>query len=379
MDVNEHENARRVLEQAIMDRLPKVEQRLAEARKLLVQRDREIAVLTETSDKQTTAIEEATQINIQQADELHRVRAALETRAARNRETLGDPRFDGEVALRTEIEALRAKTRDQSAMLERLQGAGEGAVFAFNDENGTGETGSLKAALAKAEAELAAIMAEESGDAAARSALEEQTQQLERQVSGQTSEITRLKASLKAYEDVAADSEAGRESQISSKAEFNALQAEVDEQRRTIQALRAEVASNNERLARQAQHFRDEMRRLGSGAASVAAAPSVRTVTEQPRRSLAERIAQPRVSGKMETSEPKSAGAPVAGNGGAETRQSGFLRALNGGAAQPEPLAAADVEADGHQPPANSNAEESQDVAPRRSRLLDRISGIDKS
>src|SRR5262245_49542726 len=36
--LEEHENARRVLEQTIMDRLPKVEHRLAEARKLLFQR-----------------------------------------------------------------------------------------------------------------------------------------------------------------------------------------------------------------------------------------------------------------------------------------------------------------------------------------------------
>ena len=44
--LEEHENARRVLEQTIMDRLPKVEHRLAEARKLLFQRDREIVSLT---------------------------------------------------------------------------------------------------------------------------------------------------------------------------------------------------------------------------------------------------------------------------------------------------------------------------------------------
>ena len=41
--LEEHENARRVLEQTITDRLPKVEYRLAEAKKLLFQRDREIS------------------------------------------------------------------------------------------------------------------------------------------------------------------------------------------------------------------------------------------------------------------------------------------------------------------------------------------------
>ena len=67
-----------MLEQAILDRLPKVEQRLSEARKLLVQRDREIMLLTDTGAKQAEALEEATQINTQQRDELERLTAALE-------------------------------------------------------------------------------------------------------------------------------------------------------------------------------------------------------------------------------------------------------------------------------------------------------------
>ncbi len=119
--LEEHENARRVLEQTIMDRLPKVEHRLAEARKLLFQRDREIVSLTQSSEKQQRALEEVTQINTQQTDEVHRLKAALNTRASRNREGFGDARYDGEVALRTEIEALRAKTRDQTALIARLQ------------------------------------------------------------------------------------------------------------------------------------------------------------------------------------------------------------------------------------------------------------------
>ena len=119
--LEEHENARRVLEQTIMDRLPKVEHRLAEARKLLFQRDREIVSLTQSSEKQSRALEEVTQINTQQTDEVHRLKAALNTRASRNREGFGDARYDGEVALRTEIEALRAKTRDQTALIARLQ------------------------------------------------------------------------------------------------------------------------------------------------------------------------------------------------------------------------------------------------------------------
>ena len=41
-DLEENQNARRVLEQTVADRLPKVEARLAEAKRLLFNRDREI-------------------------------------------------------------------------------------------------------------------------------------------------------------------------------------------------------------------------------------------------------------------------------------------------------------------------------------------------
>src|SRR5690606_30504495 len=120
--LEEHENARRVLEQTIAERMPKVEFRLSETKKMLQHRDHEITTLSKTSQRQMQALEEATQINAQQRDEIHRLNATLAARAARNRETLSDPRFDGEVALRAEIEALRAKTRDQSAVITRLQG-----------------------------------------------------------------------------------------------------------------------------------------------------------------------------------------------------------------------------------------------------------------
>lgn len=91
-NVEEHQNARRVLEQTILDRLPKVEARLGEARRMLLQRDGEIASLVQTGARQTEALEQASQINVQLTQEAQRLRAALNTRAARNREAIGDPR-----------------------------------------------------------------------------------------------------------------------------------------------------------------------------------------------------------------------------------------------------------------------------------------------
>ncbi|NJM54661.1 MAG: hypothetical protein HC841_00910 [Verrucomicrobiae bacterium] len=119
--LEELENAKRVLEQTITDRLPKIEGRLSEARRLLQQRDYEVTALAETAQRQARAIAEATQINTQQGTELEQLRTALSTRAVRNQDALADQRFDGEIALRSEIEALRAKSRDQASLIERLQ------------------------------------------------------------------------------------------------------------------------------------------------------------------------------------------------------------------------------------------------------------------
>ncbi len=374
LSFEEHQNARRVLEQAIIDRLPKVESRLNEARKLLAERDREITLLSDTANKQTEALSETTQINIQQADELQRLRTALETRAARNREAIGDPRFDGEVALRTEIEMLRARTRDQQALISRLQGGEEGAPVGAAGANDQ-EIARLKAELARVEAELLAAKA--TGDAATstHSVHEVRIRELEQAVQDRAAEVARLKGSLKSYEETAAKAEDTRS--MAAKAEISALQAEADEQRRTIQALRAEIAGSNERLARQAQHFRDELRRLGTE--NDAAAGSRRADAEASRRSLAERIAAPRSPRLAAIEQPPAAPAnDEAGNdalASRDQRAGTFLKALNGGINDEEAAAAPSREA----AQSAAAADTGEPVQPRRARLLERISNIDKS
>lgn len=368
LSVEEHENARRVLEQAILDRLPKVESRLAEARKLLVQRDREIMLLTDTGAKQQLALEEATQINTQQRDELERSKAALETRAARNRDTLGDPRFDGEVALRSEIEELRAKSRDQANLINRLQQAAAApapvaAVSAEAQAAAALELERLKSELAKAEARNLAL---EGSRDEARVALEVQVRDLEQAARDHAAEMGKMKAALKAFADSAMDPSTGRASStLTAKVEISQLQAEVDEHRRTIESLRAEIASSNERLVRQAQHFRDELRRLGSGSSQSDAAGA--GAREQPRRSLADRISAPRVPAPAGGSDDAASGDH---NREMRAGSGSFLKALNGGAGEALATSSADTAAD--------TVHESPEVTPRRPRLLDRISGLDK-
>ena len=384
--VEEHENARRVLEQAILDRLPKVEQRLAEARKLLQERDREIALLTQTGSRQSDALDEATQINRQQSDELFRVKAALETRAARNRETLGDPRFDGEVALRTDIELLRAKTREQATLIDRLQAAkADGDLDSASDMAAQATIERLSGDLAKAEAQLmAAKSADDSNADAARAALVDRVKQLEAVERERAAELTKLKAALKAYEEqeaaAAVPSAFGRDAMpVSAKVEISALQADVEENRRTIQSLRAEIAGSNERLARQAQHFRDELRRLGSGAQLPGDAPR-RPVVEAKRPTLAERIAAPRPPQLTPAAASNDAGETAASRD-AGVRPGGFLKALNGGAEtaagldeKPPALPAAGAAAS-----TSSATVGAPEAIARRPRLLERISGGDKT
>lgn len=347
-DVEEHQNARRVLEQTILDRLPKVESRLADARRMLLQRDGEIASLTQTSARQTQALEQATQINVQLTGEVERLRAALETRAARNREAIGDPRFDGEVALRSEIEALRAKTRDQAQMISRLQ-----ARSADGDAESISEAERLRAELARVESELMFVRTQSATDSVVA--------QLETTIDDQAAEISRLVAAMQAYEQGARAAAADAGDALAAKAEINALGAQVAEQQSTIDALRSELAAANERLSRQAQHFREEMRRLSvqpETREESPAWPSPAPNGEAPRRSLAERIAQPRQPREVVGELPAS---------GSDLRAK-YLKTVTG-----RPDSQSDAESSG------SGPNEKPALPQRRPRLLDRISNLDKS
>ncbi|HRN88101.1 hypothetical protein [Hyphomicrobium sp.] len=395
--LEEHENARRVLEQTIADRMPKVELRLNEAKKLLFQRDREISTLTQSSERQKHALEEATQINTQQRDDLHRLNATLAARAARNRETLADPRFDGEVALRSEIEALRAKTRDQAAVIARLQGeqakAGAGsersAAFiprAADASMGTPsqeaertplaagvdptvEINRLRKSLVEAENALRSARGMAEAGHAGQAALEAEVRQMKTANQDQMAEIARLKAALATYEAEDAGDRAVKESKVAMRARLSALEAEAAEHGNTIQRLRAEIVAANEKLARQAAHFMDEMRRLGAG--TLPTGPR-REATVRPKAPLVDRINAPRPprsevaafgQASAESREP-----------GDRTRVTGFLRALDGNTAPAAPLEVRN----GAKPEAAAASVDASQKPQRRPSLLERITRAEK-
>lgn len=389
--LEEHENARRVLEQTIAERMPKVETRLTETRKLLMQRDTEITQLSQTSGRQTQALEEATQINAQQRDEIHRLNATLATRAARNRETLADPRFDGEVALRSEIEALRTKTRDQAQVINKLQSAlskangriEQGAALASQaalpsfgaptaaaapqasdarkDDadaiEAAAEINRLRKDLADAEHALRSARGMAEAGSAGQAARETEIRALKVAKEDLSAEVARLKAALSTYEAEDADDRAVKESKVAMRARLSALQAQSDEHTSTIQRLRAEIAAANEKLARQAAHFMDEMRRLGAGTVPTGAR---RDASLRPKQPLVERINAPRPP-------------PTRPDEGSSERVSGFLRALDG--APPEASHGAAGAANGTADAASANGEEKP---ARRASLIERITRAEK-
>lgn len=410
-ELEEAGNARRVLEHTVTDSLPKVEQRLAEARQLLMQRDREIAELNQETMKSVRALDEAMQINAQQRQEIERMASALSMRAAVNRDGLSDSRLEGEIAYRAELEALRAKARDQASLISRLQAGAESRAAGVPSGNGaaqslgSAETERLRQDLTEAEAALKAARSAADVDAVARGA-EAKIAALQARIDDQAAEIAKLKAALKAYEEGEDGDHATslRDSRLAAKARISSLQAQVTQQLVTIQRLRAEVASGNERLARQAAHFMEEMRRLGAGRRP--ASPEARRSRDvtAPRRSLAERIsdAKPALAAKLLPSRQGEATAPVPSRAVPEratdrSKVSDYLKALSEAEPEaPHPSRAETTEpvaTAASAPPENGRQEVAPEKAPPdkatppstenkpakpRFRLMERITGIGK-
>lgn len=363
-EIAELENARRVLIQTITDRLPKVETRLAEARKILFQRDREIADLATSRDKQLAALDEARQVNLQQSGEMARLKAALETRQARNRDASADPKFDAEIALRTEIEELRGKIGNKdkaiTALEERVAAAERvGARNSKADSQREAELEVLKATLADAQE---ALTIAQSSDRSRDNAM----MPLERKLADQEAEIARLKGQLQHSQDrgtiglTPADASA-------MKARVATLEAEVASHIATIRNLQAELTQAQEQSAQQAVQLREEIRKL-----TPIASPDAAPVTQQPtrRKSLRERINAPRLP-RVETLA-ESIGNAVASNSSRDASAASPSAAAPAGPTRATPAAVEKAVV----PPREANSETKS--APHRPRLLDRISAVNK-
>jgi chromosome segregation ATPase len=361
-ELEEHQNARRVLEQTVADRLPKVEARLAEAKRLILSREREIAELLENAKRHKLALEEAASINAQQTAQIERLTSAVAQRGGRGKPA-GDSAGEAETALRSELDALRAKARDQANVIDRLQRNASGAQ-GLGPQGKGGREGAARPTqdvLAQAESALASARAGASGSDPSAT-LERELRALKAKAEDQAGEIARLKAALASFE--AEDkAEGSKESRSALRARLGSAQAHAEHQSAMIGRLRAELAAVNERLARQAAHFMEEMRRLGAGSM-----PATQPRTSSPRadrRPLAERVAHVR-STAAEPASPAKAAEPQA-PGTADNAQAGGRNGLGSERDSASPAAAAQM-------PKASDIP----VEGRRPRLLDRITSLTK-
>lgn len=298
--LEEHENARHVLEQTIVDRLPKVEQRLAEARKLLSQRDREVTELSETAQRQALSLEDASQVNTHSRDEVHRLTAALKLRSSRNRIGAAGTDAEDEAAIRLELETLREKTRDQAARIVRLEGmlarpssaAGGSMGAAAPRREKPEEIARLQNDLAEAETALRSAQGSVEAGRRSRDELDAEVRSLKATVEDRAAEIGRLKAGLGVYQAAEKEHKSLAQSKVAMHARIATLEAQTGDQEQKIRTLKAEIAAANERTARQAAQHMEEMRRLGGAAGSEPFASSHQSGSDLERRrhSLADRI-----------------------------------------------------------------------------------------
>lgn len=224
----EAQNARRVLEQTIAERLPRVEGRLSEAQKLLGAREREIGELTATSRRQVHTLSDVARHHQDHLAELDQIAKALGERAP------GDEgkRRERDVGLRKAFDGLRAKFRTGADQFLRVQPSGGSSdvrperVASLNEGRGDGLRGELvEAPLADGE----------------RAIFERQIRQLRARADQHVAEMARLKAELAAASESGAGGARGRGSRQALAAKVAELDAERTTQSDTIEGLRDEV------------------------------------------------------------------------------------------------------------------------------------------
>ena len=303
-EVEENQNARSVLEQTVSDRIPKIEARLDEARKLLMVRDREIAELSQSSRRQQEALNDARVINQKQTSDIERLRSQVLAYEAQTRKSASDGDMEGQLAVLTELEVMRARSRDQSSLIDRLNAeisvnransetnrgaaAASPQIVSLNGAAPPGDSGiadpaatETVAALRREVAVLQAQLEQAKGASEAIAGAgnlaanidtpaQREVRALKAKAEDQAAEITRLRTEIAAVTTENNNSEGAipslRDNRIALKARVSGLEAKSNQQAETIQRLRAEVAQANERAARQASNFMDEMRRLGMAA-----------------------------------------------------------------------------------------------------------------
>ena len=331
-DIEVSENARRVLEQTITDRVPDVERHLRDAQRALEQRDQEVARLRTESSKAFRALQEAIDIGDQRKAEIARLNLRLEAGGARARDTASES-GKAETALKAELEALRAKTRAQDLTIQNLEARADITNGASGAGNGVpvGAAGTNDAAAPRAR----------NGVAPPSSGSAQLIEALEATISSKEAEIEALKSALANTDDGEPQADAaGTGRSVSTRrgrgrreTRIEELDARLTSERERARSLQSELAAANEKLARQAANFMEEMRRLGGRGARTAdrrrsefeqsRKPSLREriVDEAPANGAGHDVRPALASGSSERASPANDDLePAAGNGKPQRR-----------------------------------------------------------
>ena len=374
------ENARRVLEATITQRVPEIEARLMEARQLLAKRDAEMKALQSDTGRTFRALDDAMQVNAQQRAEIDRLKSSLAGGLGGRLQNANGS--EAESSLRAELESLRAVSREQSALIAKLQDAAQDGEEHGRLGRASGQDGAdrpdqgasviaLSPVAAKGTKGRDAAVVEDAPESAAR----EEIDALKAKVATQAAKIDSLSGQLAVYEK--ADTSDGRSSlslrdtKSALKARVAASVKEIAARDEVIEGMRREIATANERTARQASYYQDELRRLGAGggqgkAAKLTAAGNDEAATVPPSKKPAQAgDAKSKNNGRSVTESGASA-TPIAVD--TETKPS-----------LEERLAAVEV-APGKEIPATDQLDEgdARDIKPQRGKLMDRIAGLAK-
>jgi len=268
------ENARRVLEATITQRVPEIESRLVEARQLLAKRDAAMTALQNDTGRTFRALDDAMQVNAQQRSEIDRLKVSLASHGGRSRHPAAG--VETETALRAELESIRLRSRDQAALIAKLRREQRDSPPEVDAAHKSGQNGGERDGNAELIPLKPAIANDDEGwdvpildDHDAVAAHQAEVASLHTKLAEQAAQVETLSAQLAAYEeDPAAQSGllSRRDTKASLKARVASSSKELATRDKTIEGLRRELATANERIARQASHYQDELRRLGNGA-----------------------------------------------------------------------------------------------------------------
>ena len=268
-NVETKKNALHVFEQTILNRVPHIEKRLAQARDIISKRDTSISVLKNEIDNVNQALDKATELNLKKSLEIDLLKSSFAShhqRASRYRAhhyTI----FKGDISLlQAELGSLRAKqqvskiSEQQEILRNNTKSYSRQVAVQYNDLSLNSQqfnTFEKYEHLAEFLSSLQKLNAKSQDN--------KEMEDLKSKLQSQEIEIEKLRASLKVFEG----SKSGqnlmsiRDIFIVQKSRIASLEKEIKAQINIIRGLHIKLALVNDRSARQVAYHINQMCRLG--------------------------------------------------------------------------------------------------------------------